>query len=66
MIAKAVLKIINTYTSLDKFANKNGLKLKLGFKQNYYPDLTFEDSDGHLFAVDFKSGWLHLRVSKMA
>ena len=34
------------------FANKNGLKLKLPSKQNYYPDLTFEDSDGHLFAVD--------------
>lgn len=26
-------------------------------KQNYYPDLTFEDSDGHLFAVDFKSSY---------
>lgn len=26
-------------------------------KQNYYPDLTFFDTEGHLFAVDFKSSY---------
>lgn len=26
-------------------------------KQNFYPDLTFKDSEGHLFAVDFKSSY---------
>lgn len=26
-------------------------------KQNFYPDLTFKDKDGHLFAVDFKSSY---------
>lgn len=26
-------------------------------KQNFYPDLTFKDEEGHLFAVDFKSSY---------
>lgn len=33
---------------MEVFAKKNGLVLELPSKQNYYPDLTFRDSDGNL------------------
>lgn len=33
------------------------MELKLPTKQNYYPDLTFKDSEGNLFAVDFKTSY---------
>ena len=39
------------------FAERNELELELPSKQNFYPDLTFKDKDGHLFAVDFKSSY---------
>lgn len=56
---KVVSKIIEILLipKLFLFAEKNGLELKLPTKQNYYPDLTFKDSEGNLFAVDFKTSY---------
>lgn len=54
---KVVSKIIEILLipKLDAFARKNRLTLELPSKQNYYPDLTFKDNEGNLFAVDFKT-----------
>ena len=56
---KIVSKIIEILLipKLENFAKKNGLELELPSKQNFYPDLTFKDEDGHLFAVDFKTSY---------
>lgn len=56
---KVVSKIIEILLipKLDKFARNHGLELELPSKQNFYPDLTFKDKEGHLFAVDFKSSY---------
>lgn len=56
---KVVSKIIEILLipKLYKFAEDNNLVLELPTKQNYYPDLTFKDKEGHLFAVDFKSSY---------
>lgn len=56
---KVVSKIIEILLipKLDKFAKEHGLELELPSKQNFYPDLTFKDNEGHLFAVDFKSSY---------
>ncbi len=56
---KVVSKIIEILLipKLELFAKKNRLVLELPSKQNYYPDLTFKDSEGNLFAVDFKSSY---------
>lgn len=56
---KVVSKIIEILLipKLDKFAREHGLELELPSKQNFYPDLTFKDKEGHLFAVDFKSSY---------
>lgn len=56
---KVVSKIIEIILipHLDAFAKKNGMTLELPSAQNYYPDLTFKDGDGNLFAVDFKSSY---------
>lgn len=56
---KVVSKIIEILLipKLELFAKKNGLVLELPSKQNYYPDLTFKDEEGNLFAVDFKSSY---------
>lgn len=56
---KVVSKIIEILLipKLDLFAKKNGLILELPSKQNFYPDLTFKDDEGNLFAVDFKSSY---------
>lgn len=56
---KVVSKIIEILLipKLDKFARDHGLELELPSKQNFYPDLTFKDKEGHLFAVDFKSSY---------
>lgn len=56
---KVVSKIIEILLipKLELFAKKNGLVLELPSKQNYYPDLTFKDELGNLFAVDFKSSY---------
>lgn len=56
---KVVSKIIEILLipKLDKFARNHGLELESPSKQNFYPDLTFKDKEGHLFAVDFKSSY---------
>lgn len=56
---KVVSKIIEItlIPRLNAFAKRNGLTLELPSAQNYYPDLTFKDYDGNLFAVDFKSSY---------
>ena len=56
---KVVSKIIEILLipKLFAFAERNELKLELPSKQNYYPDLTFIDKKGNLFAVDFKSSY---------
>lgn len=56
---KVVSKIIEILLipKLDSFAHAHGLELELPSKQNFYPDLTFKDQEGHLFAVDFKSSY---------
>lgn len=56
---KVVSKIIDIILipKLDAFAKRNGLTLELPSAQNFYPDLTFKDKDGNLFAVDFKSSY---------
>ena len=56
---KVVSKIIEILLipKLDKFARDHGLELELPSTQNFYPDLTFKDKEGHLFAVDFKSSY---------
>ena len=42
---------------LQAFAERNRLEIELPEAQNSYPDLTFKDAEGHLFAVDFKSSY---------
>ncbi|MBR1783841.1 MAG: restriction endonuclease [Bacteroidales bacterium] len=58
---KVVSKIIEIILipRLDAFAKRNGLTLELPSAQNYYPDLTFKDNNGNLFAVDFKSSYYY-------
>lgn len=56
---KVVSKIIEIILipKLNQFAKAHNLELELPSKQNFYPDLTFRDTEGHLFAVDFKSSY---------
>lgn len=56
---KVVSKIVEIILipHLDAFAKRNGMTLELPSAQNYYPDLTFKDANGNLFAVDFKSSY---------
>ena len=56
---KVVSKIIEILLipKLDSFARANGMEMELPSRQNYYPDLTFKDGEGNLFAVDFKSSY---------
>lgn len=56
---KVVSKIIELYIFplLYKFAKDNKLRLELTKEQNFYPDITFVDCDGNLFAVDLKSSY---------
>lgn len=42
---------------LKYFAQRYDLTLELPSSQNFYPDLTFKDSSGNIFAVDFKSSY---------
>ena len=44
-------------SKLAGFAKNEGLEIELSSNQNYYPDLTFRDDEGHLFAVDIRSGY---------
>ena len=56
---KVVSKIIEIILipKLVLFARRNGLTLEFPSAQNFYPDLTFKDEEGNLFAVDFKSSY---------
>ena len=56
---KVVSKIIEIILipHLAAFAKRNDMTLELPSAQNYYPDLTFKDADGNIFAVDFKSSY---------
>jgi len=54
---KVVSKVIELmiFPKFLEFAQTNNLKLKLSPHQNYYPDITFIDSEGKKYAVDLKS-----------
>jgi len=54
---KVVSKVIELmiFPKFLEFAQRNNLELKLSPHQNYYPDITFIDSDGEKYAVDLKS-----------
>lgn len=56
---KVVSKIIELYIFplLYKFSQDNNLKLELTKEQNFYPDITFIDDTGNIFAVDIKSSY---------
>lgn len=56
---KVISKIIELYIfpKLYAFAEENGLEIELTEQQNFYPDITFKDADGNLFAVDIKSSY---------
>jgi len=56
---KVVSKIVELYLfpKILKFAQDNGLNIELTKEQNFYPDITFKDSDGNLFAIDIKSSY---------
>lgn len=56
---KVISKIMELYLFplLAKFAEDNNLEVLPAKEQNYYPDLTFRDSEGNLFAVDLKSSY---------
>lgn len=56
---KVVSKIIEIMLipRLNDFATRNGMTIELPSAQNFYPDITFKDSDGNLYALDFKSSF---------
>ena len=56
---KVVSKVIEIILipKLAAFAKHNRLVLEFPSAQNFYPDLTFKDEEGNLFAVDFKSSY---------
>ena len=56
---KVVSKIIELciFPFLCRFAEENELTLELTKEQNFYPDVTFIDKEGNLFAVDVKSSY---------
>ena len=56
---KVISKIIELYIfpKILEFATKNELEIELTKEQNYYPDITFKDKEGYLFAVDLKSSY---------
>lgn len=56
---KVVSKIIEItlIPRLKAFAQRHNLVIELPSAQNFYPDLTFRDSEGNLFALDFKSSY---------
>ena len=56
---KVISKIIELYIfpKIVIFANINNLEIELTKEQNYYPDITFKDDEGNLFAVDLKSSY---------
>ena len=56
---KVVSKIIEIILipRLNDFATRNGMTIELPSAQNFYPDITFKDSEGSLYALDFKSSF---------
>ncbi len=56
---KVISKIIELYLfpKIMEFASRNELEVELTKEQNYYPDITFKDKEGNLFAVDLKSSY---------
>lgn len=54
---KVISKIIELllFPELARFAKEHALKLVLAEQQNFYPDMSFIDSEGHRFALDIKS-----------
>ena len=56
---KVVSKIIELYIFplLFEFAQEHELQLEFAKEQNFYPDITFKDIEGNLFAVDLKSSY---------
>ena len=56
---KVISKIIELYIfpKIYAFAQNNGLEIELTEQQNFYPDITFKDKEGNLFAVDLKSSY---------
>jgi hypothetical protein len=54
---KVISKIMELllFPELERFAEKHNLKMKLPKQQNFYPDISFEDDEGHRFALDIKS-----------
>lgn len=54
---KVISKIMELllFPELARFAEKYGLKMVLSEQQNFYPDISFVDDDGHRFALDLKS-----------
>ena len=54
---KIISKILelHLFPRIYQFANNHHYTIELAAHQNYYPDLTFIDPDGHLFAVDLKT-----------
>ena len=53
---KVISKIIELYIfpKIIEFATVNNLTIELTKEQNFYPDITFKDNEGNLFAVDLK------------
>lgn len=43
------------FPELTQFAKKHNLRMVLAEYQNFYPDITFVDQEGHRFALDLKS-----------
>ena len=56
---KVISKIIELYIfpKIIEFAAVNNLTIELTKEQNFYPDITFKDNEGNLFAVDLKSSY---------
>jgi len=54
---KVISKVIEImiFPCLLRFAKDNGLTIRLPPHQNYYPDVTFIDSEGNKYAVDLKT-----------
>lgn len=56
---KVVSKIMELllFPKICQFAAENSFKMILCKEQNFYPDITFIDNDGHKFAIDLKSSY---------
>lgn len=54
---KVISKIMELliFPNICAFAERNEFKMILSKEQNFYPDITFVDQEGHKYAVDIKS-----------